>query len=752
MSISVIHAAPAVETAEVETRRRTMPHGVRLAIAQALLIAAALYLFIGGWQRDLAVPFGFSSDSLWFLMQGKSTLDNGWWWSNPRLGAPFAFDALAYPSNSNVDQSLVWIVGRFLSQPIAVVNLAWGLTVILSGLAATWCLRRLGVSAASALAAGTLYALSPYALYRHIDHFSLVIYLVPFACAAALWLESGRPMRVWPRRAPLVVLAGCALLGFNYVYYAFFGAFCVLAGALIGFVAHRDRRILASGALCVGVITACTLVNLTPSFSSWNMHGRPMMMRDKVPAEAEMFGLKIRQLVSPVFPHQFPPFRAWVEQEAAAKFPNESENWTARLGFTGTLGFLGLLTLLFVPDTTMSRTVAARMPPSRTAAAHATLSRASLLSRGASRLTLAALLLATVGGFGSLFSLFISADIRAYNRICPFIEFFSLLAIALAIDVVFKTRRVRMVAATAVLAVGLADQGQAAQHFQVKYASIASEVAGLESFVRTVERAVPDSAMVLQLPFRTYLNESDFGRMKRYDHLKPYLVSRSLRFSYPALSDAQVRWQQATARLDPRTLISRIASEGFAVILIDRYGYEDNGTAMADALVRVTGEQRVIARTERYLALDIRGLAVADAAAVGAELVPATLSMTACKGQPMMVLDQIGTARSPFGDGSVRVSSSDELRVSGWAVDHPSKSAANAVDVVIDRTPFASTYGATRDDVAEYFQRPGYRDTGFTASIPGSAIAKGEHTLTLRVVAADGRCYFQSRAIPVTVE
>jgi hypothetical protein len=187
---------------------------------------------------------------------------------------------------------------------------------------------------------------------------------------------------------------------------------------------------------------------------------------------------------------------------------------------------------------------------------------------------------------------------------------------------------------------------------------------------------------------------------------------------------------------------------------------------MAAALQRATGDGHVIAQTERYLALDIRGLAGAGAASAGVskggaptastpttELVAATLSMTACKGQPpMSVLDQIGAARPPFGNGSVHVSSAGELRVSGWAVDHPSRSAAGGVDVAIDRTPFPSTYGATRDDVAEYFQRPGYRDSGFTAGIPAGAIAKGEHALTLRVVASDGRCYYQTRPIPVIVE
>ena len=64
--------------------------------------------------------------------------------------------------------------------------------VVLGGVSATWCLRQLGVSTISALVAGTLFGVSPYALYRHIVHIWMVIYLVPFACTAALLLASGR--------------------------------------------------------------------------------------------------------------------------------------------------------------------------------------------------------------------------------------------------------------------------------------------------------------------------------------------------------------------------------------------------------------------------------------------------------------------------------------------------------------------------------------------------------------------------------
>jgi hypothetical protein len=44
---------------------------------------------------------------------------------------------------------------------------------------------------------------------------------------------------------------------------------------------------------------------------------------------------------------------------------------------------------------------------------------------------------------------------------------------------------------------------------------------------------------------------------------------------------------------------------------------------------------------------------------------------------------------------------------------------------------------------------PSYRDTGFTATIPANAIPPGERWLSIRVVRADGRCYFQSSGFRV---
>jgi len=706
-------------------------------VAQSLVVAMALFVLLDGPRRDFHVPIGFTSDGIWFLAQAKSTVDNGWWWWNPRIGAPQGLDEVSYPSNSTVDQALVWFVSRFVSEPFAAINVTWMLLVVLSGLTANWCSRALGASTAAALLVGTLFALSPYALYRHIDHFALVIYLVPFACAAALWLGAGVPHQRWGRTNRIVTFGGLVLLGLNYVYYAFFGAFCLLVGAAIGYLINRERRVLASGALSLAIVTGATALNLAPTFYSWYRHGQPLIVREKVPAEAEVYGLKIRHLLSPVYPNRFPPFNRWVEKEAAARFPNDNENWTVRLGVVGSAGFIGLLAVLFMPDTRGGR--------------------ASMV-RAASRLTVAALLLGTAGGLGAMFNLAVSPDIRGYNRIAVFITFFALLAVAMAIDRLFKSRRARLIATAFVGIIGVSDQGQAVHAMNQWHAGIAADVRALRSVVGSLEQVLPPGAMVFQLPVRTYMSESDFGRMKQYDQFKPYLVSKSLRFSYPASSNEQVRWQLGLTHLDMATLGTRLAAEGFAAVLVDRFGYEDQAAAVVTDLRRSAGDDRVIISTDRFLAVDIRALADGRPVAGPARAPALTVSMTPCPppaslGPIVSVadqVDQIGESRPPWGSSGAHVRRSQEWRVTGWAVDAPRRAPAAGVDVVIDRTVFPTTYGTDRGDVAQFFKRPNYRDTGFVAIIPAGVVAIGEHWLSIRVLTSDARCYFESAGVKVT--
>ena len=112
---------PAMPRVRWAIRRLTWP------LVQAGLIAVALFVLFEGWHRDIRVPLGFVSDSLWYLAQSKSTIDNGWWWWNPRLGAPHGLDEVSFPSNSTVDQVLVWLVSRVVPDAFAAINVTWAL-------------------------------------------------------------------------------------------------------------------------------------------------------------------------------------------------------------------------------------------------------------------------------------------------------------------------------------------------------------------------------------------------------------------------------------------------------------------------------------------------------------------------------------------------------------------------------------------------------------------------------------------------
>jgi phosphoglycerol transferase len=699
-------------------------------------VAACLFVFLKGWNRDFRVPFRFSDDALVAEMQSKSTLDHGWWWFNPRVGAPFGLDALQFPISSNVDQAVVWIVGHVVRAPAAAINFAWMTVVVLSGLTAMACFRRLGVSRISAMAAGTLFALTPYALYRNIGHFWMVIYLVPYVCTAAVLLATGRPARWYWGRSCLGLLAGCALTGLDYVYYAFFGCFVIAVAAAIGFAQHRTPRVLGAGVVCMALIGGATAINLAPTLWSWHQQGKPLLVHDKGPAEAETYGLKIRQLVSPGYSHWFPPFRSWLAREQAAAFPLETENGSSRLGVVAAAGFLGLIGLLFVP----------RLGDGLRGAGTVV---------AASRLTLAAVLLATVGGFGSVFSLLVSPQIRAYNRISPFIAFFSLLAVALALDSLRRSRSTRTIAAVVVTVLGLADQSAAVATLNDTRKGIAEEVAGLTRLVGGLESRLPAGAMVFQLPVLPYPEDNRVARMGMYDHFKLYLVSRTLRWSYPPLTNRSARWQLGAGLLEPQALARELAAEGFAAIEVDRYGYEDNGAGVVAALRDELEPSDVIGETSRYVVFDIRRLASVSRASPFLDRIagvsPVTTGMTACAGTPLFVINQLAHFAAPSATEPLHVRTA-ELKMWGWAVDRAVERAASGVDVVIDETALPAIYGLSRMDVSSTLKQPAYAWSGFIAAVPIARFGRGSHRLALRIASHDGRCYYDTPAIRVVTD
>jgi hypothetical protein len=115
-------------------------------------------------------------------------------------------------------------------------------------------------------------------------------------------------------------------------------------------------------------------------------------------------------------------------------------------------------------------------------------------------------------------------------------------------------------------------------------------------------------------------------------------------------------------------------------------------------------------------------------------------------------LDELGPVQNPLRRPSVTVPPMEPLLVAGWAIDQQNARPAAWVEVVVDGQPFRIDVRVPRGDVAAAHGDVRYLRCGFRATLPGTCVPAGRHTLTVRVVVSGGRRYYQSPLLNVIAE
>jgi phosphoglycerol transferase len=219
-------------------------------------------------------------------------------------------------------------------------------------------------------------------------------------------------------------------------------------------------------------------------------------------------------------------------------------------------------------------------------------------------LNIFAVLLGTVGGFGFLFAVVISNSIRSYTRISTFTAFFSLLAIALALEQIYqrmaKKRAIFYVLIAVLLVGGILDQTTRA--YVPDYRGTKTDYLSDEEFVQKVEASVPAGSMIFQLPYVPFPEHPKVHEMVDYDHFRAYLHSRNLRWSYGTIKkrDGDLA-QQRVAALRGEEFTQALAFAGFSGVYLDRHGYEDGGAAKVAELTNVLQTTPIVSPNGRLL-------------------------------------------------------------------------------------------------------------------------------------------------------
>jgi hypothetical protein len=141
-------------------------------------------------------------------------------------------------------------------------------------------------------------------------------------------------------------------------------------------------------------------------------------------------------------------------------------------------------------------------------------------------------------------------------------------------------------------------------------ATIARQVEADREFTGKMEAALPAGAMVFQMPVMEF-PESPLPGIPTYDHFRPYLYSKQLRFSYGSMKGRErEKWQPAVqgkffegASLDQKAGVIRVNEAnakiavdelkrlGFSAIYVNRNGFPDRGKGLEEALLTLGYEK-----------------------------------------------------------------------------------------------------------------------------------------------------------------
>lgn len=549
----------------------------------AVFSLVILAVILAPWKADWTVPFGYawrdartsgraldpggSGDVLLFSALIKGVQENGWFLHNPHLGAPGGLELEDYPFLDNLHFLILKGLSVFTSHFGITYNLFFVLTFPLTALTCLLAFRALRLSWSSAILGSLLFTFLPYHFLRGEQHILLAAYyFVPFTSLAAVWLARGEPLLLAKSdREHLALLtprgwacaAVCAVTPATGAYYGAFGGFLLLTATLYAWNRQRTSRPLLAGGIYSGIWLLSFLANAAPSLFYRLMHGSNSLAIFHPSAEAETHGLKIIQLLMPICQHRL-GFLSDFAVAYARRAPLVAENSTACLGTIGSCGFLVLLAWALgfkwrLNDAETMNTLGF--------------------------LNVASVLMATVGGFSSLFAFAISPILRCYNRMSVHIAFFSLLALAILLDE-WRSRKFAAPPwrslwpgfAGLLLTAGIADQTSPV--FEPLYAEGAVDWRRDEEFVQRLEKLLPQGASVFELPYIPFpVSVTQYD----YELLRGYLHSRHLRWSYAAMKGRDTdRWERTKVLPGGQLDLSVLQEAGFSGIYLDLIYYQND--------------------------------------------------------------------------------------------------------------------------------------------------------------------------------
>jgi hypothetical protein len=565
-------------------------YGVTIALTLAITIVAFQLR-----KTNLTTPLAWSGDAIYTQVFIQNYLENGNPHVSDRTGAPFGTDLNDFPVAESVHLAIIRVLALISTDPCWLVNVYYYLGFPLTAATSLLALRTLGIGRLASMIGSVLYAFLPWHYFRFGHLFLASYYLVPLIILVAVWACQGRLARGPEGKFPLARWVAAIVIGLlasgGGVYYAFFGCFFLIVAGVA--CAARERRLtcVIPSILLVAVISTGLLAQIAPALHSQAVLGKNPDVAARQPFETDMYGLRIIYLLMPVRNHQVSILGRLQEIYMTTSPYGPGESGGSALGLVGAAGLVGLVVFFLFNPARSSESIGHTL----------------------GMMTVAGLLLATVTGIAYLFAFFVTPKIRCYNRISIYLAFFSLTAVCVVLSRLLQLARERgpvcyagaMIGGLLVMAGGVIDQTP--RPFFRSRPIPPCAATPVREFVAKIEAAAPPNAMILQLPIVSFPEALGVLGTHCYDHFRPAVYGRSLRWSYGVVRGRYGDAVLATLGRAPlEQQVEQAALMGFSGIHLDRAGYPGRGEAAVAQLRQMLNVEPIVCDNGRDVYFDLR--------------------------------------------------------------------------------------------------------------------------------------------------
>ncbi len=541
---------------------------------------------------DWHVPFRYIDGDFFYAVSFvKRLIEGAWYFNTERVGFPFGGELLDYPASDAGNFAVLKILATLTHDLALTFNLYILLAFPVIAVASYWTLQKLQLTKISSLAGAVLFTFLPFHFIRLVSHAHIFLCWypsVPLYIYFSFVIFSEKPLFFeLNKNCVQIVLSIASLLVLTSfgVYYAFFAALGFIGSGIIGSLKWRSSRNIRSALIGVIIIMTGVGLNIFPNVSYWIKNGPNQEVAIRYPFEAELYGLKMTQMLLPHPVHRSSFLMNILKEYEATPFLI-NENTSASLGIIGAVGLLALLAIFFsfpflefqVDD------------------------RIKLFSF----LSIFLFLFATVGGFSSIFNTFVTPMIRAWNRASVFIGFLSIASFFILLEMLLKkisnpkylTGNLIIVALLLCM-FGVFEQSLVNDKNILKLADKQYFID--KHFVEKIQVAIPNGALY-QLPYMPFPEVMPVNGLASYGLFRGYLHSSTLHWSYGGMKGRKGDLFFRNLATQPLlNQIRTIKSLGFNGIYIDRRGYSDYGKAVETELKKILATEPLLSEDKKLV-------------------------------------------------------------------------------------------------------------------------------------------------------